>query len=468
MTLTLTGAVILLLSAIMFFRSSFGLLLLLIISIPFSATAVFNFKQGNAGTGISFTLVILVIYLFKRSLQTLLNSHFYLLGKFSLQLLFIFICILALSLSIPLFNSGVSFIATDPKGALTSNFILLFSSDHIIQWGYFLIWGLFLLLVGKDLYTIDQLFIVLRTSLYTGIFVSLWGWGQIFMSILHIPYPFQIFNNTASSSGQGYKQIIESVGISRMSSVSVEPSIFAVYLLLLLSLLLGFIIIRTPILGLRIDLWLAGFLTLTLLASTATTGYLGLIFLVFISFIALFKVKKNLLTRIVYLSIGFSVFLLILYLIYLNVPFFNNVINRFLFTRSESFSFSQRSISIRYAIDSFLRFPILGLGVSTMTVYSLPFWLLANSGLVGLFSFVTFYISLFKYPTAVLKTSITLPKIKGLGLGIILSLYLLFFITTLTGFPYIYGYFWLPIMLSLSISRFMHIQKTSRLLLGQH
>lgn len=454
MTLTITGAAILLLSVVAFLRSSFALFLLVIISIPFSATAVFNIaeKDSNSGTGISFTLVVLLLYLFRRFLEVLLKGRTIILGRFSLGLFFVFLASMALSLAVPLLNSGKTFQAVDPFGAIEATYTVALDVEHIIQWGYFALWGLFLLLAGKDIADTKQLILVMRTMLYTGIFVCIWGWMQLIVSMLGLPYPYQVFNNTLSGSGHGYRQIVEGVGISRMSSVSVEPSFFSAYLLVLLSLLLGFIILGVPVIGKYRDLWLAGLFAVTAASSTAATAYSGLGFIGLLGFFAILWARKQLLSRLILVLVGVLGTIFVVGMLYLSVPLVQNITNSFLLNRTDSFSFSIRFQSLVFALHSFTNFPLLGLGVNSMTVYSLPFWLIANGGLLGLFTFIAAYLSLFRYPLTILGDTMAPSFVKGLGVGVVLALSTLLFITTLTGFPYNYGHFWLPILLALAVA----------------
>lgn len=455
MTLTLTGALILIVGVVLFFRSSFDLLLWVLISIPFSATAVFNLGEGESGVGISATLVLVSLYLLRRFLTIIVTGRIRLVGGLPLSWFAVFLGALGFSITTPALNPGLTFIAVDPRGALEATFTLYLGIDHLKNLAYFLVWGLFLFLATPELADLGRLRVVIKTLLYTGIFVSLWGWMQVGSSLLGLPYPYQIFNNTASGVGQGYKQAIEGLGISRMSSVSTEPSVFASYILVLIALLLGFVVIGVPLLGIRRDRWLAAFLALTVLASTASTAYVGLGFLTIITVVALLRTRNNLLIPLIWMLSGLLAFLLVSPLIYWGIPLVQGVVNNFLLTRADSFSFGQRFLSVIYALQSFSNFPIFGLGINSMTVYSMPFWLLANTGIVGLISFYGFYASLFRAPVSFLRRSSNTAWLRGLAMGSVFALLLLLLITALTGFPYIYGYFWLSISIALSVGAFL-------------
>ena len=454
MTLTLTGVLVLVVSIILFFRSSFTLLLFVLVSVPFSATAVFNLDNGD-GSSVSATLVLAILYVLRRALAVLLAGRIRLVGRMPLAYLATFIGALGLSLITPFLNPGVPFEAVDPKGALEASFVLHLSAEHIKQLAYFLVWGLFLLFAASDLTTLRRLKVALRVLLYTGVFVSIWGWMQVVLSVLGVPYPFYIFNNSAIGFLQGYKQVIENLNISRMSSVSAEPSVFATYILVLLSLLLGFLLIGVPVLGIRRDRWLALFFVLTAMVSTAATAYTGLLFLTLLTLVVLPRVRARPLAPLVLMVAALLLFLLTLPVLYWSIPLVQQIVDGVIFGRGDSFSFSQRFLSIVYALRSFSDSPVFGLGINSMTVYSLPFWLLANTGIFGFVTFYVFYASLFRAPLALLR-NLGMPNwLRGLALGSLFALLLLLLITALTGFPYVFGYFWLPVLLVMSQGSFL-------------
>lgn len=454
MSLTLTGALVLVAASVMFLRSSFALLLFALASIPFSATAVFNLQTGD-GASISATLVLVILYVLRRALVVLLTGRIRLVARMPVAYLAAFIGALGLSLITPSINPGITFVGVDPKGTLEATFTLYLSAEHLKNLAYFMVWGLFLLFAASELTTLGRLRVALRVLLYTGVFVSIWGWMQVVFSILGIPYPFYIFNNSVSSFLQGYKQVIENFNISRMSSVSAEPSVFATYVLVLLSLLLGFVLAGVPVLGIRKDRWLALFFGLTAVASTSATAYTGLLFLTLLTLVALPRVRTKPLTPLILIMTASLLLLLFLTVLYWSVPLVQQMVDSVILGRGESFSFSQRFSSIVYALRGFSDFPVFGLGINSMTVYSLPFWLLANTGIFGFITFYLFYASLFRSPLVLLRNLGTPNWLRGLALGNLLALLLLLFITALTGFPYTFGYFWLPILLAMIQGSFL-------------
>jgi O-Antigen ligase len=448
MTLTITGTIILFFALIIFFRSGFELLTFIIISIPFSATAVVNLGSGESATGIPITIFLVLLYIFRSFIFALISNKIKKSSSKSLYLLLIFIFFMFFSLIIPILYKGMRFFGTNARASGSNTFVLSFGSENIIQGGYFLIWGVFLIFATKEVNSIERFRKILVDLMYTGLFTSLWGWFQIMLSIFHIPYPFQIFNNTASFSGQGYLQTIGNSGISRISSVSVEPSIFASYLLILISILSGFILKKENLLGFQKDRIFFSIFLLTVILSTSLIGYVGIFCLFLIFLIYIFVLGKNFHTRLVTFIINLIIFCIILYTLYSSFSVFRNIIDNFLLNKGDSFSYNQRSSSIKYAIDGFLKFPLIGIGVNSMSVYSLPFWLLVNTGLFGFISFFWFYFSLFKYPNSLSNMGVKFLKSQGIGLGILISLVIMLVVTFISGFPYNFGYFWITILFS--------------------
>jgi hypothetical protein len=253
MTLTITGAIVLLIALILFFRASFELLTFIIVSIPFSAMAIVNLGSEENATGVSVTIFLVFFYILRSFIFVLVKGEFKQSSGKSFYLLLIFLFSMFISLIMPILYNGMLFFGTNARASGSNTFTLSFGVENIIQGGYFLIWGIFLIFALKEVNSIERFRKILVSLMNAGLFTSLWGWLQITLSIFHIPYPFQIFNNTASFSGQGYLQTIGDSGISRISSVSVEPSIFASYLLILASILLGFILKKENLLGFQKD-----------------------------------------------------------------------------------------------------------------------------------------------------------------------------------------------------------------------
>jgi hypothetical protein len=449
--LTSTGAVILLLAGSAMLRSSWTLLAMLVFSIPFSATSIVNFGDKN---GLPPSLFLAVLYILRIAFDRLMQKKIWPVQPLSSLLFFVFFLALVVSLMTPFLNNGYRFDAVDPAGGLKAEFQLAIGAEVFKQLAYFVLWFLVVIFSVVDLRTELRCKKMVRVGLISALFVSLWGWMQVALSVLGLPYPHSIFNNTANPSGQGYSAKIEGFSISRMSSVSTEPSTFAAFVLICAAIVLGFLLQQSSVFSKKRDLAILFFLVVTALASTAATGYLGVVFLVFLGVLtAIFtgRVQSKLAV--------FSGLMLMLVLSSAVIGYglsdgFRAAFDQFVFGKRDSFSFAQRYTSTQFALDEFQKFPLIGLGIGAMTVYSLPFWLLANTGVFGFFSFGLFYLSLFTVPSKLLGLNREGAG-RGFGQATLFALIMLGFLGFLTGFPYVFGYFWWPIMLSFNANAFL-------------
>jgi hypothetical protein len=449
--LTWTGVVILLLAGSAMLRSSWMLLAMLVFSIPFSATSIVNFGDKN---GLPPSLFLAVLYILRIAFDRLMQKKIWPVQPIPSLFFFVFFLALVVSLMTPFLNNGYRFDAVDPAGGLKAEFKLAINIEVLKQLAYFALWFLVVMFSVEDLRTELHCKKVVRIGLISAIFVSLWGWMQVALSVLGLPYPYLVFNNTANPNGQGYSAKIEGFSISRMSSVSTEPSTFAAFVLICAALVLGFLLQRSTVFSKKRDLAIFFFLVVTALASTAATGYLGVVFLVFLGVLtAIFtgRVQSKLAV--------FSGLMLMLVLSSAVIGYglsdgFRAAFDQFVFGKRDSFSFAQRYTSTQFALDEFQKFPLTGLGIGAMTVYSLPFWLLANTGVFGFFSFGLFYLSLFMVPWKLLGLNREGAG-RGFGQATLFALIMLGFLGFLTGFPYVFGYFWLPIMLSFNANAFL-------------
>jgi hypothetical protein len=447
--LELTGVCILIVGFLAMMSSSWNILQLLVISIPFSATSVIQLSSQNGlPPSIFFAVLYLIRFLFDRLRQRKLPC----LPAIPSVCFLLFLFALLLSLTTPLMHRGYSFFAVDPAGGLMAEYRLGISGEEIKQLGYFVLWFLVVFCSVVDLYSTDRCMQLLRIMVYTAIFVAIWGWMQVTLSMFGIQYPYQIFNNTPNPSGQGYLQKIEGFSVSRMSSVSTEPSTFTSYILGCAAIVSAFLAERIKIIQERWDFLIFSLLILTILISTAITGYFGIVFLVFLIAINVLSSRK------IHLKLLITFEVLVILVIFAAISGYvfsessRSIIDNFLLGKKDSFSFIQRYGSTQFALQEFVKFPVFGIGIASMTVYSLPFWLLVNTGIVGTITFVLFYSSLFVLPYKLTHHKQRISR--AFGKATVLALFIMIFVGCISGFPYVFGYFWFPIMLSVNSSTF--------------
>jgi hypothetical protein len=442
--ITISGIFICVLGAWAMWKSSWFLLLLLVFSFPFSATSVVNWGSQN---GLPVSIFFALLYVLRVSVNLLLSKKFVGFPPFQTTLFIIFLSSILFSLLTPYLNLGYTFQAVDPAGSLGSTFSLSISSESFKQTSYFFLWFLVVLCSSCNLKTAEQFLIIVKTVIYSSIFVSIWGWMQVIFSVFGISYPFWLFNNTLNPSGMGYLQKIEGLSLSRMSSVSTEPSIFAAFVVLSISFLLSFLLNGTVLIQKSYDIFIFIFLVTTVLISTATTGYASVVFFFLLTIISVILYKRVYRKTLFWFFAG-SIFLMIVFLsFYYFLVEFRSIFDNFIFGKKETFSFIQRFNSTQFALEEFQKFPLNGLGIGSMTVYSLPYWLLANTGIFGFLSFALFYLSLFANPIKLMMFQKS-KEMRSYNLATIYSLLTMLFVGFVSGFPYVFGFFWLPIILS--------------------
>ncbi len=219
--------------------------------------------------------------------------------------------------------------------------------------------------------SMDRALAVLRVEFFSVVFISAWGAFQLVCSVLHIPYPSSIFNNSASHFALQYGAEASS-GLVRVGSVAVEPSILVQSVGIPCSVAATLLTLGVP----EMRKWsvatvIAG--AFTILVSTSTTGYVGALVLLGLLFVERPK-------RI--LAVAPLAILLVAGVV-IAVPNLRGAIAETSVTKLQSWSFEHRFDTIVKGLAAFNAHPIAGIGSGTESARSLPVFLLANLGLMG-------------------------------------------------------------------------------------
>jgi len=261
-----------------------------------------------------------------------------------------------------------------------------------------------------------------------------------------IEYPAMIFNTSLSpsavASAARFPGDFQSLtGIIKISSVSVEPSIFAQVLLVGLSLCLPFAFGTYTLFSRKTDRRIFWLLLLALSITTSSTAYVGLLIIALTVYFLL--IRRGML-KLRYVTVPLAG-LIIAALVYKTVPVVHRVLNLALFEKAQSYSSFERLMTIHNAYQAFQEHPLLGLGWASITSHDLIVYILANSGIIGLSTFTIAMYFMFR----ALYRSIN-SRDKSLGLTSLLqmdfSLYVALTVTLFTsitsGFLNVFPFFW--------------------------
>lgn len=375
---------------------------------PFSAVGVLNFP--NSESTVSYPLFFWVAYLvsflvLKMKLLDVLTLKSGVLG---------YILVLYLILSL-LFTQNLT---------LESPFINKFSFSQLF---YVFLGVLISISIAIEIRNARTVHIIFKPILLSIFIACLIGLYQKLAFNFGFFYPAEVFNNSLSVGAQGYTAILDG-GVKRISSVSTEPSIFAQWLSVSLALLLFRFACNKDIKMTWFEVITIFMGVVTLLLSTSATAYIGLLLLI-TTFVFLVAGKKNW----IYFSI-FVVCSLFLFIV-LNL----STISLILFDKIDSYSFIERFESVKFGFSVFQENILFGTVWGTVTVHSLIVGLLANAGMIG---FTLFFIWLGSEFFKSIKLRGT-KKQNLFGQSILLSFVLLLFFQLLTGFVYVYSFFWI-------------------------
>jgi hypothetical protein len=409
MEFPVTGLIILVAAIWLFFFRPRWLYPALIISIPFSATAIVNFSMNGSQLGLGrspeksimafqlFTVLWIVREAFSRIPQWRRKGWF--LTRRSRFWLLAFIGAVALSLCVPLLFNGTSSVASfEAAGGdyFVASVPLQFTRYNVTQFLYLAFGIMMSIFIAAENWHPARLLSTLKLYLWSCVFVAAWGLFQFWCYMTRHSYPAYIFNTSNNLSATGYMETIGATGFTwgRISSVVQEPSVLAYVLVAGLALLLVCPAFRWPI-WTRGWNWLAIVLTVAALtASTSTTAYVGMFAILILVGVALMRAGKRQWKNCAVVAVAGLVtgaFLVE------RVPLLSSLADYLLLHKYSGMnSGSTRLESVKIAAQSFLHYPILGAGWPTVESWDLVLLILANMGIAGLLAFAAFLLPVFR------------------------------------------------------------------------
>jgi hypothetical protein len=436
MTFPITGVPILIMGVCFFFFSPRLLYAAMIISIPFSATAVANVGSGDGEKGVAAWLFLGALWVFRETISGL--SPWRTPGWFSTRHarygLLAFLGAVVASLSVPLFLNGTAWV---PEQFLLSNetIPLRFGMYNVTQTAYLAFGVLLAIFAAAENCQSSRLFYTLKLYVGSCAFAAAWGLFELWCDLTGHAYPAYIFNNNAGESALGYMEVLNLAEgtLTRISSVALEPSVLAQELLLAFVILLICLGLRRPLLGKKWDYAVLVLIATTLLASTSSTAYSGILAAMVVAAVALSRAGRpwRPYVLIAGAAVGAGA------LVTATVPLVGQIVDMMLLNKFEAGSGLERLSSIGLAAQDFMRYPFLGTGWHNVNCTDLVFLILGNTGLVGLIAFGSFLLPVLR------GLWVTAGEEKLAGVVLLSAVALMVLLAEAAGLTYAAGYVWL-------------------------
>ncbi len=436
MTVPITGALIVIAGLYFFLFAPNLLYPAMIISIPFSATAVVNVGWGGSDKGVAAWLFLGSLWVLRQIVSGLppwrtpgwLASHR---ARFGLLA---FLGAVVASLSVPLLLNGTAWV---PDPLLVSNEMvpLRFGMYNLTQTAYLAFGVLLAVLVAAENCRSARLFYTLKLYVGSCAFAAAWGLFELWCDVSGHAYPAYIFNTNAGESARGFMEVLDLAegALARISSVALEPSVLAQELLLAFVVLLVGLGLRRPLLGKKWDYAVLALIATTLLASTSSTAYTGIVAAMVVAAVALSRAGKPWKPYFVLAAAAVGAGALVTTM----VPLAGRIVNMMVLNKFESGSGIERLTSVQLAAQDFMRYPLLGTGWHTVNSMDLVFLLLANTGLVGLIAFGSFLLPV------LWGLWISAKEGKLAGVVLLSAVALMVLLAQAAGLTYSAGYIWL-------------------------
>lgn len=390
MELTWIGLMLMPLGVLFFFFRPDFLFYITIISVPFASTSLLNSASGSPLFSVQYFGALFIVrflpkYLFenlftKQRCKTSYKSEY-----LSIFYLWLFTGVVLLTMIMPYLTQG-RLTTVRGEGVNAGLINIELSMTTLSQVLPVLFGALLSTTFVMHIKSIKLLLKSLRIYVAAVIFVAMWGLMQFFLeNILHISYPYWIFNTAVSESTLGYLSSVD-IDYVRITSVAFEPSLFAKQNLIVIPILV-FGLLRPKLLFRRsLNFFFLILLVVSIFLSASTTGFIGLPLLIVIIFYFLRKLGL--------LSSGKQLVILFAIIAFASAFMFSlsgialEVVDKLLINKSESDSAAARIFSIYNALDYFTSYPILGVGWGFVTSHDIIVNLLANSGVIGLLTFL--------------------------------------------------------------------------------
>jgi hypothetical protein len=418
----------------------------------FSASSAINFGEAEKGSGLQVWMFFGSLWLLRLILEHIPAFSFPIDRRVLRPCLWVtaFLFVGMLSLIMPLYINGRLIIASpylgDDFGAP-----LYFTGHHVTQLLYLVFGVTITICVAHYNLSDEQRHETERTILLSAIFVAIWGLFQFVCNVTGISYPDYIFNNSASPFALGFSQTLENVGVRRISSVALEPSVFAQTVVALLPLTLPAWIGRGRILSVALDRFSTVLFLIVLILSTSSTAYVGILILALLLLLVLLRTRIiSVVKATVLAACAVAVIVTVAVVSVSAFPVLGDVAKSTLLDKSETFSGLERVMTIELAYGYFVRYPLLGIGWGSAVSHDLIIMLLSNVGVIGA---LTFLGAMWYTMRSSWRVMDSLDSQMGLSRAAwFLSLAVTLSISIFSGFPLAMGNFWVAIGMVIATS----------------
>lgn len=437
----ITGVLLVVLGVYFFFFAPRWLYLATVFLLPFSAMAVVNFGWGEGEKGIAAWMFMGTLWMLRTAISRRpfwRHRGWRLTRRARTELLALLACGF-ISLLVPLIMNGTTWIQSYRLNS-SEAIPLQLDAGRITQTGYFAFGVIFIIFVAIENCDPRRLLESVRAYIASAIFVSVWGFVQLWCILTGRTYPAFLFNNSMGTSAQFYVEKFWQLDLHRISSVAVEPAQLAFSLLLAFVMLLVTIGLRRPIFSRKWDMFALLMVTAALLISTATTAYAGM---VIASFVAIVLLAREGAIRWFYVFFAAGVVASGL-AVALTVPIISDLVDFVILNKAQGYSATERLHGSAVAAHYFFEYPIFGLSWNAVGAGDLVLALLAGLGVVGFTAFAVFLGDelwrLWKAPARGSRWSIIILAAVGLMLAL----------SEASGFPFAMGYGWFTLGLGIS------------------
>jgi len=450
MSVTPIGYVLLLIGPLLMFWRPRWLYFLTVFFLPFTATGVANVGEGLDASAVQVSMFLGTL-LIARCLWNFLREGSFPIWRSdakSLMWLGLFILSTAISLVMPIWING--HVRIPSPHLLDLSTTPLYLNSHNITGVLYMVYGfLFAYLIAVFNHTITTLRSTITAFMAGSAFSAVWALVELGCKITGLPYPAVLFNTGTGLSTMGYK---EQLGehLYRLSSVGVEPSIFAQSLLVAVAMYLPFVFGRLTLFGKKQDRVLFCFLFTVLCLTTASTAYLGIGFTVVLLFVLL-TIRGLLSVKHLFHAIAG---LTITGLLYLFVPVVQRVADEVLISKSGGYSAIERLMTIHNTWEMFVRYPVLGIGWGSITSHDLVVNILGNGGIAAAVPFVIAVAFTFRALYRSISRRRRLARVSDLmhmDFAMYVALAVTLFTSLLSGFLNVFSFFWFTWGLAIAI-----------------